>query len=261
MNIISSLKKVQDDLNSMQRDRYFMESVMSRIIYDYRKITKPVEEAFNEHGFTIITDSYSYEYGDHILIVENEDCLMRLRVHDTTDNKSISNGGRCFYNKSNNHLIDKDSLIRLIKAFDTNVDSVSVKDDGTVIIKTVTALPYDRTSDKSYSDILPEYLDKNCPNYVLDNKSDRKYTFKKCNSDDCIDEMKRSELPDKVFGIPEERKYPMPDKKHVYSAIKLFGHVEPKYEKELANNIKKKMKEYGISKDEVGEKNRLRKYL
>lgn len=27
---------------------------------------------------------------------------------------------------------------------------------------------------------------------------------------------KRSELPDSVFGIPQERKYPMPDEKHGY---------------------------------------------
>ena len=44
---------------------------------------------------------------------------------------------------------------------------------------------------------------------------------------------KRSELPDSVFGIPQERKYPMPDEKHTRSAIKLFNHVDPKYEEQL----------------------------
>lgn len=73
--------------------------------------------------------------------------------------------------------------------------------------------------------------------------------------------MKRSDLPDNVFGIPEERKYPMPDKKHTLSAIKLFGHVEDKYEKELANNIIKNMKKFNISNDAVGENNKLKKYL
>lgn len=73
--------------------------------------------------------------------------------------------------------------------------------------------------------------------------------------------MKRSDLPDDVFGIPEERKYPMPDKKHTLSAIKLFGHVEDKYEKELAKNIIKNMKKFNISNDVVGDNNRLKKYL
>ena len=73
--------------------------------------------------------------------------------------------------------------------------------------------------------------------------------------------MKRSELPDEVFGVPEERKYPMPDKRHTLSAIKLFGHVEPKYEEELAKNIIKNMKKYNIPESAVGKDNKLRKYI
>lgn len=73
--------------------------------------------------------------------------------------------------------------------------------------------------------------------------------------------MKRSELPDEVFGIPEERKYPMPDKRHTLSAIKLFGHVEPKYEEELAKNIIKNIKKYNIPESAVGKDNKLRKYI
>lgn len=72
---------------------------------------------------------------------------------------------------------------------------------------------------------------------------------------------KRSELPDKVFGIPQERKYPMPDEKHTRSAIKLFNHVEPKYEKQLAKAIIKNMKKYNIDSSMIGPNNRLRKYL
>lgn len=74
------------------------------------------------------------------------------------------------------------------------------------------------------------------------------------------EEMKRSELPDKAFGVPEQRKYPLINEKHVRSAIKLFNYVDPKYEEELANNIKKKMKQYKITDINVGEKNRFSKY-
>lgn len=73
--------------------------------------------------------------------------------------------------------------------------------------------------------------------------------------------MKRSELPDEVFGIPQERKYPMPDKKHTESAIKLFNHVDPKYEEQLAKKVIANMKKYNIVSEMVGKNNRLRKYL
>ena len=73
--------------------------------------------------------------------------------------------------------------------------------------------------------------------------------------------MKRSELPDEVFGIPQERKYPMPDKKHTESAIKLFNHVDPKYEEQLAKKVIANMKKYDIDPKMVGKNNRLRKYL
>ena len=73
--------------------------------------------------------------------------------------------------------------------------------------------------------------------------------------------VKRSELPDEVFGIPQERKYPMPDKKYVISAIKLFNHVEPKYEEQLANKILENIDKYNIDTSIIGEKNRLNKYI
>lgn len=74
--------------------------------------------------------------------------------------------------------------------------------------------------------------------------------------------MKRSKLSDSKFGIPELRKYPLESKKHVYSAIKLFGHyADTKYAGELAKNILNAMKKYHISKDIIGEKNKLRNYI
>lgn len=73
--------------------------------------------------------------------------------------------------------------------------------------------------------------------------------------------IKRSEVDTSDFGLPDLRKYPMPDKDHVLSAIKFFNYVSPANEKELAINIKKKMKQYNISPDKIGKKNRLKKYL
>lgn len=71
--------------------------------------------------------------------------------------------------------------------------------------------------------------------------------------------LKSSERTD--FGIPSTKKYPMPDRSHVLAAIRMYNHVDPSHEKELASNIKKKMKLYNISRDQVGEGNRLKQYL
>jgi hypothetical protein len=76
-----------------------------------------------------------------------------------------------------------------------------------------------------------------------------------------FEDAKRSELPDSAFGVPELRKYPLDTEKHVRSAIKLFNYVDEKYEKELANSIVKKMKEYGINDVKIGKDNRLSKYV
>lgn len=71
----------------------------------------------------------------------------------------------------------------------------------------------------------------------------------------------RNQIDSNQFGLPSQRRYPMPDRAHVMAAIRMFNHVEPQYEKELAKNIIKKMKQYKIPSDTVGENNRLRKYL
>lgn len=72
------------------------------------------------------------------------------------------------------------------------------------------------------------------------------------------DKLKASERTD--FGLPEKKKYPMPDKSHVLAAIRMFNHVDKADEKELASNIKKKIKQYGITDINVGENNRFYKY-
>ena len=85
--------------------------------------------------------------------------------------------------------------------------------------------------------------------------------FDSINESNNITTKERNQLPDDAFGIPSLRKYPLTSKKLVLSAIKLFGHCPKEHEAELARNIIKKMKEYNISPDVVGENNRLRKYL
>ena len=77
---------------------------------------------------------------------------------------------------------------------------------------------------------------------------------------DSIDILRHSDMK---YGLPELKKYPMPDLEHVRSAIKFFNYVDPANEKELANAILARMKEYGLSFDdfEVGDENRFKKYI
>ena len=76
-----------------------------------------------------------------------------------------------------------------------------------------------------------------------------------------LDEAKLRASERTEFGIPSLKKYPMPDRAHVKAAIRMFNHVDSAHEKELAAAIKRKMKEYNISPDTVGENNRLSKYV
>ena len=65
---------------------------------------------------------------------------------------------------------------------------------------------------------------------------------------------------DMKYGLPGKKKYPMPDRDHVMSAIKFFNYVSPSDEKELARNILKRIREYGITDINVGYNNRFGKY-
>lgn len=68
---------------------------------------------------------------------------------------------------------------------------------------------------------------------------------------------------EKKFGVPEQKKFPLPDADHVKSAIRFFNYVDPKYERELADAILKRMKEYGMSFEDfgVGDENKFKKYI
>lgn len=67
----------------------------------------------------------------------------------------------------------------------------------------------------------------------------------------CLQEAKlstkaRNKLDDEQFGIPELRKYPLTDRKHVLQAVRFFNKAEEKYKPELARNIVKRAKELNM---------------
>lgn len=57
---------------------------------------------------------------------------------------------------------------------------------------------------------------------------------------------KRNRLKDSDFGIPEKRMYPLHDKAHIESAVRLFGHAENKYKRSLARKILSRAREYNM---------------
>lgn len=70
-------------------------------------------------------------------------------------------------------------------------------------------------------------------------------------------------LSNQKYALPNLKKYPLPDRAHVKSAIKFFNYVSPRYEKTLAYAILKRMSEYGMSFDDmtIGDENRFKKYI
>lgn len=93
----------------------------------------------------------------------------------------------------------------------------------------------------------------------VDSGQDKRYIMKftKYNSS-TIQEGWRADLPTKSFGIPDQRKYPLHDKKHVQSAIKLFGHASEDKKKMLAKRINSAAKKYNI---EIPKTTQCYKYL
>lgn len=72
----------------------------------------------------------------------------------------------------------------------------------------------------------------------------------------------RKRLPDKAFGLPEKRKYPLTDKEHVLLAIKFFNYVEKEDEIKLAKSIIKAIPKFFDNGElpNVGDRNRFKKY-
>lgn len=70
-------------------------------------------------------------------------------------------------------------------------------------------------------------------------------------------------IPDKDFGIPSQRRFPVYDVYHTIKSIENFNSVDFFHEKELAYNIIKRIKLYNIdlSRVNIKDNNRIKKYL
>lgn len=77
-------------------------------------------------------------------------------------------------------------------------------------------------------------------------------------SEETLTKKERDRLPDEKFGIPSERSFPLHDRTHVVSAIRYFKYCPKLKRKELANNIQREAKKYGIT---IDEKSLVSKYI
>lgn len=77
---------------------------------------------------------------------------------------------------------------------------------------------------------------------IGDKNSFKKYWDSSIN-ESALSTKERNRLDDSFFGLPAQRKYPMPDKKHVLLAIKFFNQCPSKYKKELSVNINNRINE------------------
>lgn len=98
-------------------------------------------------------------------------------------------------------------------------------------------------------------------NIALDKNKLKESNGNLLNNIGSIQETKRSKLDDSQFGIPQERKYPLDTESHVRSAVKMFNYVDPKYEKQLANNVIKAMKKFKVTDMNISKQNRLYQYM
>lgn len=93
--------------------------------------------------------------------------------------------------------------------------------------------------------------------YVTHTRS-TSYNVEKYTPDEIANE---SAGPDaSYYGLPEDKKYPMDDPKHVLLAIKFFNYVDEDKEELLASRINSRIAEFKIHNINVGEKNRFAKY-
>lgn len=63
---------------------------------------------------------------------------------------------------------------------------------------------------------------------------------------DVLNTDERRDLPTEVFGLPQRREYPMPDAAHVRAAEAYFRYCPEDLRPELARNILKFAREYGV---------------
>lgn len=83
---------------------------------------------------------------------------------------------------------------------------------------------------------------------------------KKALQEKALTAKEKEAIPNSEYGLPNKKKYPLNDVKHLKSAIRFFNYVSEDDEAELARNIKRRAKELKVP-IRCGDGNRLSKYI
>lgn len=211
------------------------------------------------HTYSLINNLRRDGYSIYYLSNWNKWSIEELKNPGKLDFLSLFDGGlfsyECGYLKP-----DERIYITLLKKYNLDPNKCIFFDDKQENINAANKLGIEGILfNKDEGDnILQDYLinnpldqkDLDISSFAIDNLTEAAMSSKE-----------RNALSDDEFGIPSQRKYPLNDKKHVEQAIKMFNHVEKKYESELADNLLDAMEKYHISTNTVGDSNRLKKYI
>ena len=150
-----------------------------------------------------------------------------------------------FNSKNRAEMVDRIIKKKVLAESSWNIESFDTKEKIEEELKRL----HDEKEKHLKNDDMPSFYFENIDNHIeeLNNKM-REFDCK------CEEKIQESRLPsdpsvDPQFGVPSQKKYPLFDEQHVRSAIKLFGHVDPAYERELARAIIAKMKKYNLTKN------------
>lgn len=195
--------------------------VLSKLVFDNYKMGS----TYNDYLKSELLFSLAYQYNEDLsYIVLKAICLVL--------------SGICDWRKKNR--VDVPS-IKSIDNFSILFSEVVKKKDNNVITN------YLKTADIG---ALKIYASKTLLNSL------RNIIF-----EEALSYFDRQRLLPSDFGIPDKRKYPMPDADHVRAAIRMFNNCDYDEEKELAESIIKKMKKFNIEDDiKISAANRFKKY-
>lgn len=194
--------------------------ILSKSVFDKKKVGMPY-------------DIYLANELIYFLIMFNNETIDEIRVKGIA--LSLSGG----YEWSNNNFNDAE-IPGKIMTFSKAIDDLLKKDAKNIkIIK-----DYIKTGN---SFVFSKYILKQ----VIGNSSftESELTY-----------YERQKLLPSEFGIPDKRKFPMPDEDHVRAAIRMFNNCDYDEEEELAENINKKIKKFGLTDIKVSAANRFKKY-
>ena len=179
-------------------------------------------------------------------------------IEEDYDEKPVKTSRLGFAKKPKNNGKHRKDIDRLIWEIRSNIielnRSWSREGAKTIVGKMLDVFEYEQRELNQTAPVFNKLLGNSVAkisNKVIGSIHESYCDFDMMELDDVIQEAKlstddRNDLDDSQFGIPELRKYPLTDEKHVLQAVRFFNKAPDEYKEELAKNIVKRAKELGM---------------